>query len=414
MQVKYERCAGLDVHKKTVVACRRVPDGQGGCQQETRTFGTMTADLLGLHDWLAAVGVTHVAMESTGVYWKPVFNVLEGSFAVLLVNAKHIKFVPGRKSDVKDAQWIAELLQHGLLKASFIPELPQRELRELVRYRTHLIHERTREVNRIQKVLEDANLKLASVATDVMGVSGRAMLQAIVAGQDDPTTLAELAKGRMRPKIAELEQALTGRIQDSHRLLLTLHLEHIDDLNAKLERLAQEIDRLMLPFDQDELVARLDSIPGVDKKTAQVIIAELGTDMSRFQSAGHAASWTGLVPGKNESAGRNRSSKTAKANRYLKTALVEAATAAGRSKDNYLSAQYRRLAARRGKKRAAVAVAHSILIIAYHMIRDGTAYLDLGANYFDERKKDAVQEQLVRRLENLGFKVALEPLSCIA
>jgi transposase len=414
MQVKYERCAGLDVHKKTVVACRRVPDGQGGCQQETRTFGTMTADLLGLHDWLAAVGVTHVAMESTGVYWKPVFNVLEGSFAVLLVNAKHIKFVPGRKSDVKDAQWIAELLQHGLLKASFIPELPQRELRELVRYRSHLIHERTREVNRIQKVLEDANLKLASVATDVMGVSGRAMLQAIVAGQDDPTTLAELAKGRMRPKIAELEQALTGRIQDSHRLLLTLHLEHIDDLNAKLERLAQEIDRLMLPFDQDELVARLDSIPGVDKKTAQVIIAELGTDMSRFQSAGHAASWTGLVPGKNESAGRNRSSKTAKANRYLKTALVEAATAAGRSKDNYLSAQYRRLAARRGKKRAAVAVAHSILIIAYHMIRDGTAYLDLGANYFDERKKDAVQQQLVRRLENLGFKVALEPLSCIA
>jgi transposase len=414
MQVKYERCAGLDVHKKTVVACRRVPDGQGGCQQETRTFGTMTADLLGLHDWLAAVGVTHVAMESTGVYWKPVFNVLEGSFAVLLVNAKHIKFVPGRKSDVKDAQWIAELLQHGLLKASFIPELPQRELRELVRYRSHLIHERTREVNRIQKVLEDANLKLASVATDVMGVSGRAMLQAIVAGQDDPTTLAELAKGRMRPKIAELEQALTGRIQDSHRLLLTLHLEHIDDLNAKLERLAQEIDRLMLPFDQDELVARLDSIPGVDKKTAQVIIAELGTDMSRFQSAGHAASWTGLVPGKNESAGRNRSSKTAKANRYLKTALVEAATAAGRSKDNYLSAQYRRLAARRGKKRAAVAVAHSILIIAYHIIRDGTAYLDLGANYFDERKKDAVQQQLVRRLENLGFKVALEPLSCIA
>jgi transposase len=414
MQVIYERCAGLDVHKKTVVACRRVPDGQGGCQQETRTFGTMTADLLRLHDWLAAVEVTHVAMESTGVYWKPVFNVLEGSFEVLLVNAKHIKFVPGRKSDVKDAQWIAELLQHGLLKASFIPELPQRELRELVRYRTHLLEERSREVNRVHKVLEDANLKLASVATDVMGVSGRSMLQAIVAGQDDPTALAELAKGRMRPKIAELERALSGRIQDSHRLLLTLHLEHIDELNAKLERLTQEIDRLMPPFDQDELVARLDSIPGVDKKTAQVIIAELGTDMSRFQSAGHAASWAGLVPGKNESAGRNRSSKTAKANRYLKTALVEAATAAGRSKDNYLSAQYRRLAARRGKKRAAVAVAHSILIIAYHIIRDGTAYLDLGANYFDERKKDAVQQQLVRRLENLGFKVALEPLSCVA
>lgn len=414
MQVIYERCTGLDVHKKTVVACRRVPDGQGGCQQETRTFGTMTADLLRLHDWLAEVGVTHVAMESTGVYWKPIFNILEGSFEVLLVNAKHIKFVPGRKTDVKDAQWVAELLQHGLLKASYVPEAPQRALRELVRYRTHLLEERSREVNRVHKVLEDANLKLSAVATDIMGVSARAMLAAIIAGKDDPEALAQLAKARLRSKIAELEQALTGCIQDSHRLLLSLLLEHIDDLNAKLERLAQEIDRLMPPFDQDELVARLDSIPGVDKKTAQVIVAELGTDMSRFQSAGHAASWAGLVPVKNESAGRNRSSKTAKANRYLKTALVEAATAAGRSKDNYLSAQYRRLAARRGKKRAAVAVAHSMLIIAYHIIRDGTAYLDLGANYFDERKTVAVQQQLVRRLENLGFKVVLEPQSCAA
>ena len=240
------------------------------------------------------------------------------------------------------------------------------------------------------------------------------MLAAIIAGKDAPEALAQLAKARMRSKIADLERALTGYVKDSHRLLLTLHLEHIDDLNAKLERLEQEIEHSMIPFDEDDLVMRLDTIPGVDKKTAQVIIAELGTDMGRFESAGHAASWAGLVPGKNESAGRNRSAKTNKANRYLKTALVEAATAAGRSKDNYLSAQYRRLAARRGKKRAAVAVAHSILVIAYHLIQRGTAYSDLGTNYFDERKKDAVQQQLVRRLENLGFKVALEPLTRVA
>jgi transposase len=317
---------------------------------------------------------------------------------------------PGRKTDVKDAQWIAELLQHGLLKASFIPEAPQRELRELVRYRTHLIEERSREVNRVQKVLEEANLKLSSVATDMMGASGREMLAAIIAGQDDPQALAQLAKARMRSKIAELERALTGHVRDSHRFLLTLHLEHIDELNAKLERLEQEIDRHMTPFDQDDLVARLDTIPGVDAKTAQIIIAELGTDMSRFASAGHAASWAGLVPGKNESAGRNRSAKTNKANRYLKTALVEAGTAAGRSQDNYLAAQYGRLAARRGKKRAAVAVAHSILVIAYHIIREGTAYVDLGGNYFDQRKQEHVQQQLIRRLEKLGLKVTVEPL----
>lgn len=414
MKVVHERCAGLDVHKKTVVACRIVPDGTGDWQTETRTFGTMTGDLLGLRDWLAAAKVSQVAMESTGVYWKPVFNILEGEFEVLLVNAKHIKFVPGRKTDIKDAQWIAELLQHGLLKASFIPEAPQRELRELVRYRSHLIEERSREVNRVHKVLEDANLKLSSVATNIMGVSGREMLAAIIAGQEDPEALAQLAKARLRSKIADLERALTGQVKDSHRLLLTLHLEHIDDLNAKLERLEQEIERLMPPFDQDDLVARLDTIPGVDQKIAQVIIAELGVDLRRFASADHAAAWAGLVPGKHESAGRNRSSKTAKANRYLKTALVQAAHAAGRSQDNYLAAQYRRLTARRGTKRAAVAVAHSILVIAYHIIQRGTSYVDLGTNYFDERKKEKVQQQLVRRLENLGFKVALEPLPCAA
>lgn len=413
MQVVYERSAGLDVHKKTVVACRILAKATEEGQVEIRTFGTMTAELLRLADWLRAGGVTHVAMESTGVYWKPVFNLLEGDFEVLLVNAKHIKFVPGRKSDVKDAQWIAQLLQHGLLKASFIPELPQRELRELVRYRTHLIQERTREVNRIQKVLEDANLKLASVATDVMGVSGRSMLQAIVAGQDDPTALAELAKGRMRPKIAALEQALTGRVRDSHRLLLRMHLEHIDELNAKIRELDQEIDHLMPPFDPEQLVERLDAIPGVGPVTAQIVIAELGLDMSRFPTHSHAASWAGLAPGKNESAGRNYSARTLKANRYLRTALVEAAHAAGKTA-TYLGEKYRRLARRRGKKRAAVAVARTLLTIIYHMIRQGSAYIERGATYFDQLHPQATEQWLTRRLEKLGFRVTLEPLPMAA
>lgn len=414
MRVVHERCAGLDVHKKTVVACRIVCEEGQAAQVEVRTFGTMTPDLLALRDWLAEANVSHVAMESTGVYWKPVFNILEEEFEVLLVNAKHIKFVPGRKTDVKDAQWIAELLQHGLLKASFIPEPAQRELRELVRYRTHLIQDRVREVNRAHKVLEDANLKLSSVASDIMGVSGRTMLAAIIAGKDDPEALAELAKGRMRAKIDELERALTGYVKDSHRRMLSWHLRHIDELNALLAEVEQEIDQLMGLFDENDLVARLDTIPGVDRKTAQIIIAELGIDMSRFPTAGHAAAWAGLTPGKNESAGRNRSSRTNQANRYLKAALVQAAHAAGRSKDNYLAAQYRRLSARRGKKRAAIAVAHSILVIAYHLIERGTAYLDLGVTYFDQRKKEAVQQQLVKRLEKLGFKVALEPLETAA
>lgn len=414
MQVVHVRCAGLDVHKKTVVACRIVPDATSGWIKDIRTFTTMTGDLLQLADWLGEVRVTHVAMESTGVYWKPVFNILESGFEILLVNARHIKFVPGRKTDVKDAQWIAELLQHGLLKASFIPQVEQRDLRELVRYRSHLIQERSREVNRVHKVLEDANIKLSSVASDIMGVSGREMLTAIIAGKDDPEALAQLAKARMRNKIAELEKALTGYIRDSHRLLLTLHLQHIDDLNAKLQRLEEEIDQLMPPFDHDDLIERLCTIPGVERKTAQSIIAELGTDMSRFHSAGHAASWAGLVPGKNESAGRNHSPRTNKANRYLKSGLVQAAHAVGRSKKNYLSAQFARIASRRGKKRAAVAVAHSILVIAYHIIKHGTEYVDLGVNYFDERKQESVQKQLIRRLEKLGLKVSVEPLTLVS
>ena len=414
MEVIYERCAGLDVHKKSVTACRITPAVRGGWQKERRRFGTMTDELLKLSDWLREAQVTAVAMESTGVYWKPVFNILESEFEVILVNARHIKYVPGRKSDISDAQWIGELLQHGLLKASYIPERPQRDLRDLIRYRTSLIRERAREINRVQKVLEDANVKLASVASNVMGVSGRQMLEAIIAGNEDPEALAALAKGRLRAKIPDLQRALSGRIRTSHRLLLRLHLEHIDDLTNKVEELNEEIDRLMLPFDEDEQLRRLDDIPGVGREVAQVIIAELGVDMNRFPSAAHAASWAGLAPGKNESAGKNRSGKITPGNRHLKAMLVQAAHAVSRTKDNYLAAQFRRLAARRGKKRAAIAVAHSILVIAYHMLRDGTEYRDLGGDYFDKRNKEKLQRNLVSRLEGLGLKVMLEPAAVAA
>lgn len=408
MQVVHERCAGLDVHKKSVVVCRIVPDETDGWHKEMRTFGTLTDELLNLFDWLRKAGITHVAMESTGVYWKPIFNILESEFEVLLVNAQHIKFVPGRKTDVKDAQWIAELLQHGLLKGSFIPDVEQRDLRELTRYRTKLIQLRSSEINRVQKVLEDANIKLGSVISDVLGVSGREMIEQIIAGQDDPTLLAQLARRRMRSKIEELERALTGHIRESHRMLLKLHLEHIDDLNAKITTLSDEIARLLVPFDQTQALQRLDDIPGVNRATAEVIVAELGIDMARFPNAAHVASWAGLAPGQNESAGKNRSSKTRKGNKALKTALVQSAHTVGRSKDTYLAAQYRRIAARRGKKRAAVAVAHSILVIAYHMLKRGTIYTDLGSDYFERRNEQHIKRQLVKRLENLGYKVALE------
>lgn len=409
MQVVHERCAGLDVHKKTVVVCRITPQTQGGFRKEIRSFGTFTDELLNMVDWLRAGQVSQIAMESTGVYWKPIYNLLEAEFGVVLVNAQHIKFVPGRKTDVNDAQWIAELLQHGLLKASYIPPVEQRDLRELIRYRTSLIQERTREVNRVQKVLEDANLKLGSVASNVMGVSAREMLEQIIAGQDDPTRLAQLARGRLRDKITQLEQALTGRIRDAHRLLLKLHLEHIDDLNGKISQLSGEIDRLLIPFDLHRAIERLDAIPGVNAAVAQVIVAELGLEMSRFPTAAHAASWAGVAPGRHESAGRNRSSRIREGNKHLKAALVQAAHAAGKRKDHYLGAQYRRLAARRGKQRAAIAVAHSILVIVYHMLQRGTEYIELGGDYFDKRNQQQTQQRLVRRLEQLGYKVTLEP-----
>jgi transposase len=414
MERVYQRCAGLDVHKQSVVVCRMVPQETGEWGKELRHFGTMLADLLGLVDWLRAGGVTHVAMESTGVYWQPIYNLLEGEFTVLLVNAKHIKYVPGRKSDVQDAQWIAELLQHGLLKGSYIPAREQRELRALVRYRTRLTQERSREINRVQKVLEDANIKLGSVASDVLGVSGRAMIEQLIAGQEDPARLAQLARGRLREKIAELERALQGKLRDAHRLLLKLHLEHIDDLNAKIALLSEEIERLWLPFDPTGAVERLDGIPGVHRHTAQVLLVELGSDMQRFPSAHHAAAWAGLAPGKNESAGKNRSSRTREGNKYLKAALVQAAHGVRRKKDCYLAAQYARLSKRRGRKRAAVAVGHSILIIAYHLLKRGTQYVELGGDYFQQRDRQASQRWLVKGLEKLGFTVHLEPRQQVA
>lgn len=332
MEIVYDRCAGLDVHKQTVVACRIVPRPSGGWEQQVRTFGTMSEDLQQLATWLTEGGVTQVALESTGVYWQPIYNWLEDTFQVMLVNARHIKQVTGRKTDVKDAQWIAELLQHGLLKASFIPERAQRELRDLIRYRTHLVQERSREVNRVQKVLEQANIKLGSVATDVLGVSGRAMIEALIAGQQDAAVLAQFAKARLRNKIDQLQRALQGRIQDIHRLMLRLHLEHIDDLDALLVGLDKEIQQRIPTFDVDDLLARLDEITGVGTHVAQILVAEVGIDMSRFVNANHLASWASLAPGKNESAGRNRSARVPPGNQYLRAALVEAAHAAGRSK----------------------------------------------------------------------------------
>ena len=406
MEVVYPRCCGLDIHKKLVVACVITPGDDSAPRKEVRSFATTTDDLLTLGDWLAERGVTHVAMESTGVYWQPIYNLLEDRFELLLVNAQHIKAVPGRKTDVRDCEWIADLLRHGLLRASFVPNREQRELRDLSRYRTALVQERSAEVNRLQKSLEGANIKLAAVATDSMGKSGREILAELVAGSADAVALAQLAKGRLRETIPQLERALAGRVGPHQRFLVAQHLGHIDYLDEAIARLSAEIAERLRPL-EDEL-ARLDEIPGVGRTTAEVILAELGTDMRRFPTERHAASWAAMCPGNHESAGKRRSGKTRKGNRHLRAALTEAAQAAGRTKDTYLGAQYRRLAARRGKKRAALAVGHSILIIAYHLLEEGTSYRDLGGDYFDRRDQRALEHRLVQRLEALGNKVTLE------
>jgi transposase len=414
MQVLYPCCCGLDVHKKTVVACLLRAGADGQRRREVRTFATMTDDLLALADWLRGAGCTHVAMESTGVSWKPVYNILEGQFEVMVVNAAHIKAVPGRKTDCQDAEWIADLLQHGLVRPSFIPDRPQRELRDLTRTRTALIDERSAAVNRLQKVLEDANIKVAGVATDVMGVSGRAIVEAILRGTTDPATLAELAKGRLRAKRAELERALRGRVGAHHRLLLTTHLAHVDFLDEEVARLSAEIAERLRPVEDE--VQRLDTIPGVDRRTAEVLVAELGTDLDRFPSAAHLASWAGMCPGNHESAGKRRGGRTRKGSKWLRRALVEAACGAARTKQPgraALAGHYRRLVARRGRQKAVVAVGHRLLIIVYHVLRHGQSYQEPTPTDLDQRRR-RTRDRAIHQLRQLGYDVAVTPKQAAA
>lgn len=443
MDVTYTHCAGLDVHKKTVVACCIRTAEPGGKQTTIRTFGTMTADLLQLSDWLLAQQVTHVAMESTGEVWKPVYNILEGNFTVLVVNAKHIKNVPGRKTDVKDAEWIADLLRHGLLRGSFIPPLAQRDLRDLTRQRMNLVRDRATVVNRLQKVCEWSNLKLSSVATDIMGVSARAMLEAILAGHTTPQALAALAKGRLRNKRQELERALTGVVRAHHQFMLTQHLAQIDFLDEQIalydERIVLHIAQstpdltpappsaptapttvsgdtpsdappsATLPLAWEEAIHLLDTMPGVNRRLAEVLLAEIGTDMRRFPSAAHLASWAKVSPGNNQRAGKHYSGATGQANRWLRTTLVQAAWAAIKVKRSYLASLYHRLAGRRGAKRAIMAVAHHMLTAIYHMLTKHEAYKDLGATYWDERNKATLIKRTVHRLTQLGYQVHVQP-----
>ena len=409
MDVLYERCAGIDVHKKMVVVCLITPDATGAPTKETRTYGTMTADLLEMVDWLVGAGCTHVAMESTGVFCKPLYNLMEGTLEVLVVNAAHMKNVPGRKTDVKDAEWIADLLRLGLLRASFIPDRPQRELRELTRYRTSLLQERSAEVNRLQKTLEGANIKLSSVATDIMGKSGRDMLAALVAGRTDAAAMAQLARGKMREKLPQLEKALRGQFAAHQRFLVAQQLTHIDGLDDIIERVSAEIAERVRPFAQE--IEQVDTVTGIGRRTAEVLVAEVGTTLTRFPTHRHLTSWAGLCPGNNESGGKHHSGKTRKGSPWLRAALIEAARAAGRSKKTYVGAQYRRIAARRGAKRAAVAVAHSILVIVYHILTKHELYHDLGVTYFDERDRQAVERRLVKRLQALGYDVSLRPVA---
>jgi transposase len=408
MDTLYACCAGLDVHKNTVVACVRRLDAKGKARRQVRTFGTMTEQILELADWLADEGVTHVAMESTGVYWKPIWNLVEGQFQILLVNAQHIKQVPGRKTDVKDCEWIAQLLQHGLLRGSYVPPAPQRELRELTRQRRQLIQTKSSVANRIQKVLEDANIKLASVASDVLGASGRDMLRALVAGQDAPEALAELARGVLRDKIPALRLALQGRVTTHHRFLLQLLLDELTALEALIARVSGRI-REVLPPPFAEAAQRLASIPGINERAAENIVAEIGVDMAPFPSDGHLSSWSGMCSGNRQSAGKRHSGRTGKGNQWLRATLVQVAWAASHTKGTYVAAQYRRLAARRGKKRALIALGHTILVIIYHVLKERTTFHELGPDYFDHLDSARLTRNLVRRLERLGHQVTLKP-----
>lgn len=412
MEVLHSCCCGLDVHAKTVVACL-LKEGQ----KEIRTFSTMTADLLRLSDWLVVEGCTHVAIESTGVYWRPVFNILEGLMEVILVNARHVKAVPGRKTDVRDCEWLADLLRHGLLKASFIPPLHIRELRDLTRYRQSVVNERATVANRVQKVLESGNIKLGQVASDPLGESGSAMLWALVRGETPPETMAELARGRMKRKKPALQQALEGRLTPAQQWILGELLAQYEELEAAIvrvnERISQEVAQNTDPF-VAEAVELLDTIPGVGEQVAQIVVAEIGVEMHRFPSAGHLASWAGMCPGNHESAGKRKSGKTTKGSPYLRRALVQAAWAASHTKGTYLAAQYQRLVKRKGKKKALVAVGHSILVIVYHLLSRKSGYQELGGDYFDRYNVEMQRRRLIRQLESLGVKVTIEEIAQVA
>jgi transposase len=406
MQTLVERGCGMDVHQATVVACLLVVLKGGQVQKQVRTFGTTTQELLSLREWLLSEGCTHVAMESTGVYWKPIYAILEGAFEIVVANAQHVKKVPGRKTDVKDAEWIADLLCHGLLRSSFVPPQPIRELRELTRYRRKLVESRSAERNRLLKLLETANIKLASVATDVFGVSGRLMLQALVQATATSQQMADLAKGVLRKKIPELKLALEGKFEEHHRFVLGVQLRRLQAVEEDLRLLEQRIQEKLKPYATQ--LALLQEIPGVDWTLAAVIISELGVDMSVFGNVSQLASWAGICPGNNESAGKRKSSRIPQGNVYLKTALVEAANAAAKAKGTYLRDKFFRLKARRGYKRAAVAIAHKILVAIYHMFSHQVGYNELGDFYLDKLNKHQVTRNLVRRLERLGYAVKLE------
>lgn len=406
MEAIVERCGGLDVHQATVVACVLAGPPNEKPRKVVRTFRTVTRELVALRDWLLAEGCTHVGMESTGVYWMPVYAILEGSFELIVGNAHHIKKVPGRKTDVKDAEWLADLVRHGLMAKSFVPDKPLRDLRDLLRYRRKLVEAQTAERNRLLKLLEKANIKLASVAANVFGVSGMQMLKALIAGQSTPVQMAQLAKGRMRLKLLDLELALDGRLEEHHRFILTMQIERLEQAAAHIVELEERIEQRLEPYREQH--TRLEQIPGVDWVIAAVLIAELGTDMSVFGSAPRLASWAGVCPGNHESAGKRQSGQTRKGNVFLRTTLVEAGVCAGRTHGTYLRDKYLRLKARRGAKRAAMAVAHKILVAAYHMLAEGAAYNDLGETYLDKQNTKRVTANLVRRLERMGYVVSLQ------